>query len=57
VAELAARLSRVFDFSKSVVLRPAFPGCGYVDESEGDVILVQLYTRSKRLIAPSEAAT
>jgi hypothetical protein len=38
VAEIADRLSRVFDFSKSVVLRPSFPGCGYVDESEGDVI-------------------
>jgi hypothetical protein len=38
VAEIANRLNRVFDHSKSVVLRPMFPGCGYVDESEGDVI-------------------
>ena len=38
VAEIADRLNRVFDLSKSVVLRPAFPGCGYVDSSEGDVI-------------------
>ncbi len=38
VAEIADRLNKVFDFSKSVVLRPMFPGCGYVDSSEGDVI-------------------
>jgi hypothetical protein len=38
VAEIADRLSRVFDFSKTVVLRPTFAGCGYVDASEGDVI-------------------
>ena len=38
VAEIASRLGRVFDFSQSVVLRPSFPGCGFVDESEGDVI-------------------
>jgi hypothetical protein len=38
VAEIAARLGRVFDFSQSTILRPKFPGCGYVDASEGDVI-------------------
>jgi len=36
--ELASRLGRIFDFSELVVLRPMFPGCGYVDASEGDVI-------------------
>jgi hypothetical protein len=38
VVEITDRLRRVFDFSKSIVLRPMFPGCGYVDASEGDVI-------------------
>lgn len=38
VAEIAERLARVFDHSKTAVLRPVFPGCGYVDASEGDVI-------------------
>jgi hypothetical protein len=38
VTEIADRLNRVFDSSHLTVLRPAFPGCGYVDASEGDVI-------------------
>jgi hypothetical protein len=38
VSELASRLDRAFDLSESIVLRPMFPGCGYVDASEGDVI-------------------
>jgi hypothetical protein len=38
VIELADRLRRIFDHSKEIVLRPTFPGCGYVDASEGDVI-------------------
>jgi hypothetical protein len=36
--DVASRLSRVFDHSKPIILRPTFPGCGYVDASEGDLI-------------------
>jgi len=38
VEAITNRLSSFFDFSRSTVLRPKFPGCGYVDASEGDVI-------------------
>lgn len=36
---LARRLGRFFSpRRRSVVARPIFPGCGYIDESEGDVL-------------------
>jgi hypothetical protein len=38
VAELANRLEQFFNRSQQVVVRPIFPGCGYLDASEGDVI-------------------
>jgi hypothetical protein len=39
IAEISSSLSRFFNASKPLILRPIFAGCGYVDASEGDAIL------------------
>lgn len=40
VQEISERLSKFFlgDRASHLVLRPVFPGCGFIDASEGDVI-------------------
>lgn len=39
VGELAHRLSQYFSFEEdALTIRPKFPGCGFIDVSEGDVV-------------------
>lgn len=42
VEGITGRLLRFFSQCEApIILRPSFPGCGYIDESEGDVICGQ----------------
>lgn len=39
VAHITKSLIKFFESEKQMLIRPLFPGCGYIDASEGDVVI------------------
>ena len=55
--KITARLERFFqDTEPPLILRPMFPGCGYVDKSEGDVISGDIIYEIKTVHRPVRSA-